>query len=112
MRRSDDGWRARVAEGLPPEIADDVPLDLFGLVTGLPAGTARIPWDGPDVWIIEHPARTPADPRLGGPAERGWEWVRDIHEGQTDGRALRDQAGGRQWRVIGRAAPRTPRAPA
>jgi glyoxylase-like metal-dependent hydrolase (beta-lactamase superfamily II) len=49
-------WKATVAEGLPPEIAEDVPLDQFGLLTGLPAETARIPWDGPDVRIIEHPA--------------------------------------------------------
>ncbi|WP_105032564.1 MBL fold metallo-hydrolase [Arthrobacter ruber] len=53
---SDADWKARVAEGLPPEIADEIPLDLFGLITGLPAGTARIPWDGPAVRIIEHPA--------------------------------------------------------
>jgi glyoxylase-like metal-dependent hydrolase (beta-lactamase superfamily II) len=49
-------WTARVAEGLPSEIAGEIPLDLFGLITGLPAGTARIPWDGPDIRIIEHPA--------------------------------------------------------
>ncbi len=48
--------KARVAEGLPPEIAGEIPLDLFGLITGLPAGTARIPWDGPPVRIIEHSA--------------------------------------------------------
>ena len=53
---SNEDWRAKVAEGLPPEIADDVPLDLFGLITGLPAGAAEIPWDGPTVRIIEHPA--------------------------------------------------------
>ena len=53
---SNADWKARVAEGLPPEIADDVPLDLFGLITGLPAETAQIPWDGPEVRIIEHPA--------------------------------------------------------
>jgi glyoxylase-like metal-dependent hydrolase (beta-lactamase superfamily II) len=53
---SDADWRARVAEGLPPEIADEVPLDLFGLITGLPAETAQIPWDGPQVRIIEHRA--------------------------------------------------------
>jgi glyoxylase-like metal-dependent hydrolase (beta-lactamase superfamily II) len=53
---SDADWKARVAEGLPPEIADEVPLDLFGLITGLPAGTAQVPWDGPRVRIIEHPA--------------------------------------------------------
>ena len=50
------GWKDRVVEGLPPEIADDIPLALFGLITGLPAGTAHIPWDGPSVRIIEHPA--------------------------------------------------------
>jgi len=54
--RSDADWRARVAEGLPPEIADEIPLDLFGLLTGLPPETARIPWDGPNVRVIEHPA--------------------------------------------------------
>jgi glyoxylase-like metal-dependent hydrolase (beta-lactamase superfamily II) len=56
---SDVDWQARVAEGLPPEIAGEVPLDLFGLITGLPAETARIPWDGPEVRIIEHPAHAP-----------------------------------------------------
>jgi glyoxylase-like metal-dependent hydrolase (beta-lactamase superfamily II) len=53
---SDADWRARVAEGLPPEIADEIPLDQFGLLTGLPAAAVRIPWDGPDVRVIEHPA--------------------------------------------------------
>src|SRR5512132_1404580 len=38
---SDAGWKARVAEVLPPEIAEDVPLDLFGVITGLPAETVR-----------------------------------------------------------------------
>jgi glyoxylase-like metal-dependent hydrolase (beta-lactamase superfamily II) len=49
-------WKARVADGLPPEIAEEIPLDRFGLITGLPAGTAQVPWDGPSVRIIEHPA--------------------------------------------------------
>jgi glyoxylase-like metal-dependent hydrolase (beta-lactamase superfamily II) len=53
---ADADWKARVAEGLPPEIADDIPLELFGLITGLPAGTTQLPWDGPKVRIIEHPA--------------------------------------------------------
>ncbi|GAA5061957.1 glyoxylase-like metal-dependent hydrolase (beta-lactamase superfamily II) [Thermocatellispora tengchongensis] len=53
---SDADWKARVAEGLPPEIAEEIPLDLFGLITGLPAGTAQIPWDGPNVRVIEHQA--------------------------------------------------------
>jgi len=54
--RSQADWQARAAEGLPPEIAGEVPLDLFGLITGLPDATTRIPWDGPTVRIIEHPA--------------------------------------------------------
>jgi glyoxylase-like metal-dependent hydrolase (beta-lactamase superfamily II) len=62
--RSNADWKARVAEGLPPEIAEEVPLDLFGLITGLPAGTARIPWDGPHVRIIEHPAHAPGHAAL------------------------------------------------
>ena len=57
-------WKARVAEGLPPEIAEEIPLDLFGLITGLPAGTAQIPWDGPEVRIIEHPAHAPGHAAL------------------------------------------------
>ncbi|MFE3171850.1 MBL fold metallo-hydrolase [Amycolatopsis sp. NPDC059090] len=162
-------WKTLVAEGLPPEIADDVPLDLLGRITGLPAGTAYLPWDGPRVRIIEHPAhapghaallieepgvlvagdmlsdvlvpmfdttddpiedylaglraleavaddvdvlipghgsvgvdevraridldrayvqavrdgREPADPRIGPSAKPGWEWVRDLHQGQA-----------------------------
>jgi glyoxylase-like metal-dependent hydrolase (beta-lactamase superfamily II) len=57
-------WKARVAKMLPPEIAGEVPLDLFGLITGLPAGTAQIPWDGPHVRIIEHPAHAPGHAAL------------------------------------------------
>ena len=53
---SNPDWKARVAEALPPEIADEVPLDLFGRITGLPAETTQIPWDGPDVRIIVNPA--------------------------------------------------------
>ena len=57
-------WKARVAEGLPPEIAEDIPLDLFGLITGLPAEAARIPWDGPQVRILEHRAHAPGHAAL------------------------------------------------
>ena len=53
---SNAAWKAQVAEMLPPEIAEEIPLDLFGLITGLPAGIAQIPWDGPEVRIIAHPA--------------------------------------------------------
>jgi glyoxylase-like metal-dependent hydrolase (beta-lactamase superfamily II) len=62
--RLDPDWRARVTEGLPPEIADETPLDLFGLIIPLPAGAAVIPWDGPQVTIIEHPAHAPGHAAL------------------------------------------------
>jgi glyoxylase-like metal-dependent hydrolase (beta-lactamase superfamily II) len=56
-RLSDAGVKARIArEMIPPDIADEVPLDLLGLITGLPAETAQVPWDGPQVRIIEHQA--------------------------------------------------------
>jgi glyoxylase-like metal-dependent hydrolase (beta-lactamase superfamily II) len=49
-------WEARVAQVLPPEYAEDIPMELLGLITGLPAEATRIPWDGPAVRIIEHQA--------------------------------------------------------
>ena len=57
-------WKARVAEMLPPEIAGEVPLELFGLITGLPAGTVQIPWVGPRVRIVQHPAHAPGHAAL------------------------------------------------
>jgi glyoxylase-like metal-dependent hydrolase (beta-lactamase superfamily II) len=62
--RSEAGWKARVAEGLPEEVAEEIPLDLFGLITGLPAETEQVPWDGPRVRIIEHPAHAPGHAAL------------------------------------------------
>ncbi len=62
--RSDADWRTRVVAGLPPEIADEIPLDPFGLIAGLPAGTSQVPWDGPRVRIIEHPAHAPGHAAL------------------------------------------------
>jgi glyoxylase-like metal-dependent hydrolase (beta-lactamase superfamily II) len=61
---SQPDWRDRVAEGLPPEIADDTPLDDFGLVTALPDGATHVPWDGPAVRVIEHPAHAPGHAAL------------------------------------------------
>ncbi len=63
-RLSDAGARARVAELIPPDIADRVPLDLLGLITGLPAEMTRIPWDGPQVWVVEHQAHAPGHAAL------------------------------------------------
>lgn len=58
-------WKSQVTEVLPPENAKDIPLDdLFGQITGLPAGTTHIPWDGPKVRIIEHQAHAPGHAAL------------------------------------------------
>src|SRR6266516_3046445 len=63
-RLSDAGAKARIAGLIPPDIADQVPLDLLGVISGLPAGTAQIPWDGPQVRIIEHQAHAPGHAAL------------------------------------------------
>ncbi|GAT69450.1 MBL fold metallo-hydrolase [Planomonospora sphaerica] len=64
-RLSDAGAKARVADHLlETEIAGQVPLDLLGLITGLPAETTRIPWDGPTIRIIEHRAHAPGHAAL------------------------------------------------
>ena len=60
----DADWQDRIAEGLPPEHADDIPMELLGRITGLAAGAARIPWDGPEVRIIEHRAHAPGHAAL------------------------------------------------
>jgi glyoxylase-like metal-dependent hydrolase (beta-lactamase superfamily II) len=63
-RLSDAGAKARIAELIPPDIAEQVPLDLLGLITGLPTEMARIPWDGPQIRIIEHQAHAPGHAAL------------------------------------------------
>src|SRR6266516_1282809 len=55
-RLSDPGAKARIAALVPP--------DLLGLITGLPAETAQIPWDGPQARIIEHQAHAPGHAAL------------------------------------------------
>jgi glyoxylase-like metal-dependent hydrolase (beta-lactamase superfamily II) len=180
---SNPRWKDDVAEELPPEVAGQVPLDLFGLITGLPADTTQIPWNGPTVKIVEHQAHAPGhaalfieergvlvagdmlsdvlipmldlngtgdpiedylaalrllegvagdvdvvipghgsiggadqvharierdrayvhalrdggvpdDPRIGPSAKPGWEWVSDVHEGQAQRLAERNERGG------------------
>src|SRR6266545_7527423 len=46
-RLSDARAKARIAELIPPDIAEQVPLDLLGLITGLPAEMAQIPLGWP-----------------------------------------------------------------
>ena len=61
---SDARWKARIAEWIPADIVEQVPLDLLGLITGLPAEMAQIPWDGPHVRIVEHQAHAPGHAAL------------------------------------------------
>jgi glyoxylase-like metal-dependent hydrolase (beta-lactamase superfamily II) len=63
-RLSDARGKARIAELIPADIAEQVPLDLLGLIAGLPAEMAQIPWDGPQVRIIEHQAHAPGHAAL------------------------------------------------
>jgi glyoxylase-like metal-dependent hydrolase (beta-lactamase superfamily II) len=63
-RLSDAGAKARVAAMIPPDIVEQVPLELLGLITGLPADMAQIPWDGPRVRIIEHQGHAPGHAAL------------------------------------------------
>ena len=45
-------------------IPENVPLELLGEITGLPADAEKIPWDGPAIRIIEHRAHTPGHAAL------------------------------------------------
>jgi glyoxylase-like metal-dependent hydrolase (beta-lactamase superfamily II) len=63
-RLSEASGKARIAQLLPPDLAEQIPLDLLGLITGLPAETTHIPWDGPQVRVIEHQAHAPGHAAL------------------------------------------------
>jgi glyoxylase-like metal-dependent hydrolase (beta-lactamase superfamily II) len=63
-RLSDPLFKARIPALIPPDIAEQVPLELLGLVTGLAAETAQVPWDGPRVRIVEHQAHAPGHAAL------------------------------------------------
>ena len=68
---TDPEAKARITAHLEPTgIAEQVPLDLYGLVTALPDGAERVPWDGPQVRIIEHQGHAPGHAALV-VAERG-----------------------------------------
>jgi glyoxylase-like metal-dependent hydrolase (beta-lactamase superfamily II) len=63
-RLPDAAAKARVTQLIPPDLVEHVPLDLLGLITGLPAGTEQVPWDGPRLRIIEHQAHAPGHAAL------------------------------------------------
>ena len=63
-RLSDAGAQARVAQMLPPDIADRIPLDLLGHISGLPEEADEVPWDGPRIRVVEHRAHAPGHAAL------------------------------------------------
>jgi glyoxylase-like metal-dependent hydrolase (beta-lactamase superfamily II) len=63
-RMSAPDWNTRISGVIPADIAQQVPLDLLGGIAGLPAGATRIPWDGPEVRIVEHQAHAPGHAAL------------------------------------------------
>ena len=63
-RLSDAGAKDRVRTMIPPDIVEQVPLDLLGGIAGLPAESVEIPWDGPRVRILEHQAHAPGHASL------------------------------------------------
>jgi len=57
QRLADPEVKARIAATMiPSEFREHVPLDLLGLVDGLPADASYLPWDGPRVRVVEHRA--------------------------------------------------------
>lgn len=56
--------RLEIGREMANESARDVSLDLFGAIIALPPGTEYIPWDGPQVRIIEHQAHAPGHAAL------------------------------------------------
>jgi glyoxylase-like metal-dependent hydrolase (beta-lactamase superfamily II) len=59
-----ENWRELVTEGLPPEYVDDIPIELFGRISALPADADHVPWNGPVAQILEHPAHAPGHAAL------------------------------------------------
>ena len=62
-----DTARERLSHGIDSRrlgIPAQVPMDLLGLIAGLPVGTVQIPWDGPPVRILEHQAHAPGHAAL------------------------------------------------
>lgn len=57
-------WKAHLVGMLPPEYAESIPVDLFGQISALPAEASTIPWDGPEVRILEHQAHAPGHAAL------------------------------------------------
>lgn len=64
-RLSGPDWRTVVTPMIPEDLIMDVPLDeSFAKVAGLPAEATVVPWEGPQVRIIQHSAHAPGHAAL------------------------------------------------
>ncbi|WBU36728.1 MBL fold metallo-hydrolase [Homoserinibacter sp. YIM 151385] len=62
--RARPDWLAEFEESLPPEIAGEVPTELFGLLEPLPAGADSVPWAGPRAGVLQHDGHAPGHAAL------------------------------------------------
>jgi hypothetical protein len=74
---SDPGWKDRVAHAIPPDLIEDIPLDLLGLIAGLPAETDRAYLQA----LRDAGVGDLSDPRLG-PSAYGRNFLPFVHERQ------------------------------
>jgi glyoxylase-like metal-dependent hydrolase (beta-lactamase superfamily II) len=70
----------RLLEGVAGDV--DVVVPGHGSVGGAGQAHARIDLDRAYVHALRD-AHDPSDPRIGPSAKPGWEWVSDVHNGQT-----------------------------
>jgi hypothetical protein len=81
----------RLLEGVADQV--DVVVPGHGSVGGADQVQARIERDRAYVLALRE-GSVPSDPRIGPSAKPGWEWVSDVHNGQTQRLAQRSEPGG------------------
>ncbi len=81
----------RLLEGVADDV--DVLIPGHGSVGGADQVRARIELDRAYVHALRD-GHAPGDPRIGPSAKPGWEWVSDVHEGQAQSLARRNERDG------------------
>jgi glyoxylase-like metal-dependent hydrolase (beta-lactamase superfamily II) len=81
----------RRLEGVAGDV--DVLVPGHGSIGGADQVRARIDQDRAYVHALRD-AHAPSDPRVGPSAKPGWEWVSDVHNGQAQRLAERNERGG------------------
>jgi glyoxylase-like metal-dependent hydrolase (beta-lactamase superfamily II) len=82
----------RLLEGVVGDV--DVFVPGHGSVGGADQLRARIDQDRAYVLALREGHVPPSDPRVGPSAKPGWEWVSDVHNGQAQRLAERNERGG------------------